>query len=69
MVLRLTSTPLVHVPGVMLWLRTAWRTGDRDFVHTFIAAGWPMLEEEHILRLMDGDYTVEGETVVLQQQQ
>lgn len=62
---RIASTPMFHTPGVVLYLRSMALTDHaraREVMHLMSA----QLSDMAVTRLLTGDYTVEGEDVVVQ---
>lgn len=58
---RLTSAPMVHTPGIVKWARAAGEDGAR-----VLRAAFPSLPESGIKKLLEGHYTVGGDTVVVE---
>jgi hypothetical protein len=64
---RLTSTKLIHTPGLFAWLINAYQT-DRHHAITVMNAGWPTVPADVRRGILDGSqpYTVNGSTVVIE---
>lgn len=65
--LRLTSTELVHTPGVFKWLVCMFETEDADKAVEIFANGYPSLGLEVARGLLSGDigHTVEGDAIIV----
>jgi len=68
---RLTSTPMFYAPGLLRWM-LALRRGNVKGARTdraarvhFIKVTWPNLPATAMENLLAGDYTVEGEDVLV----
>jgi len=68
---RLVSTPMLHTPGTLRWLR-AFRSTDlateaRDRAARFymVSLMFPDLTGREVAAIVEGRYTVEGEDVLL----
>ena len=64
---RLTSTELIHTPGLFAWLIHAYRS-DRVHANQCMNAGWPTLPADVRLGLLTGSipYAIDGSTVVIE---
>lgn len=61
----LLSVPMFHTPGVAKWLVNVAKT-DPKTARNIAREGFEELPEEGIEKLLAGDFTVEGETVVVE---
>jgi hypothetical protein len=67
----LASNPMVYTPGVVSWVRHLRRSdvkgarSDLGAKRHFILAMFPSLPEKAVRKLAAGDYTVDGESVVV----
>lgn len=71
----LESDQLIHTPGMVNWGRNLTE-GDFDQEHTrrfirmgFFAELFPSAQGWVLARLADGEYTVEGETVIIHEKE
>lgn len=64
---RLTSTNLIHTPGLFAWLINAYQTDRRHAVQC-MDAGWPTVPADVRRGILDQSipYTVHGSTVVIE---
>lgn len=68
---RLSSTPMFYVPGLIRWMLALKRgnvkgaKSDKAARLHFFKASWPTLPDTAMENLLAGDYTVEGEDVLV----
>lgn len=58
---RLKSVPMVYTPGLVKWAKAY----GNDLGGKVLKEGFPGLTDAAVAKLMAGDYTVDGETVVV----
>lgn len=63
---RLQSTPMIHTPGLVAWARNGWVfEEDRPKFRQFFREGYG-LPDKAVTVLIEGPYTIEGETVIIE---
>lgn len=60
--IRLTSNAAVYTPGVLRWLRAV---GDVARQAELVRSMFPTLVETAVQKVVAGDYTIEGEDVLV----
>jgi hypothetical protein len=60
----LASTPAVYTPGIIRWLRNMAQT-DADHANALLRSVYPTAPDWLYAKVMAGEYTVEGEDVVV----
>lgn len=61
---KLTSAPLIYTPNVIRFLTNMALT-DRAGALRTVVAGWPELTQAAYSNILDGNYTIEGDTVLV----
>ena len=68
---RLSSTPMFYVPGLIEWMLALQKRdvrgarSDAAARRHFIKVTWPTLPPKAVKAILEGDYTVDGEDVIV----